>query len=203
MFCAYDILHANYWTIRIKILKKEGYNWANYVFPASYKSQVRGVTLNLENGKSVQEKLKNESIFSERITDDKYRVRVAMPAVKVGSVFDVQLVMKGIPNVWKFQDIIPVKYSELIMEWNQYVDFTKNFYGFERLSYTSPTRWVANNMPAFKVEPYINSEENYITKLEFGIQKLMGYDYASTWEAVSKTLIENSDFQMAQMGSAF
>jgi hypothetical protein len=190
-------------TIRIKILKKEGYNWANYVFPASYKSQVRGITFNLENGKIVQEKLKNESIFSERITNDRYRIRVAMPAIRVGCVFDIQLVMKGIPNVWKFQDIIPVKYSELLMEWTQYVDFTKNFYGFERLSYTSPTRWVANNMPAFKVEPYINSEENYITKLEFGIQKFMGYDYASTWEAVSKTLIEGSDFQMAQMGSAF
>ncbi len=189
--------------IRIKILKKEGYNWANYVFPASYKSQVRGITFNLENGKIVQEKLKNESIFSERVTDDKYRVRVAMPAVKVGSVFDVQLVMNGIPNEWKFQDLIPVKYSELIMEWNQYIDFTKNFFGFERLSFTSPTRWYANDMPAFKVEPYINSEENYITKLEFGLQKLLGHDYASTWEAVSKTLIENSTFQTAQMGSAF
>jgi hypothetical protein len=190
-------------TLRIKIFKKEGYNLANYVMPAAFKSQVRGVTFNLENGKIVQDKLKNESIFSERVTESEYRVRVAMPSVKVGSVFDIQLTMNGIPSVWRFQDLVPVKYSELIMNWNEYIDFTKNFYGFEKLNYTSPTRWVATDMPSFKIEPYINSQENYITKFVFGLKKFLGHDFASDWETISRTLIEESDFGSSMMMSTY
>ena len=104
--------------LRIKILKKEGYTWANYLFPATLRSQVRGLTSNLENGKIVQEKLKSESIFSERVTNDKYRMRVAMPGVRTGSVIDLQITMEFIPSEWKFQDRIPVKYSEVNIDWN-------------------------------------------------------------------------------------
>jgi len=50
-------------TLRIKILKKEGYNWANHSYPSTETSTIKGITTNLENDKVVQEKLKNESIF--------------------------------------------------------------------------------------------------------------------------------------------
>jgi hypothetical protein len=189
--------------LRIKILKKEGYSWANYSIPGTLNSRVRGITFNLENGKRIQEKLRNESIFSDRITGDRYNLRVAMPDVKVGSVLDLEFIMDMIPSSWKFQDLIPVKYSELRFDWSQFITLRSNFFGFEKLEFTSPTRWIAKEMPSFKVEPYMNSQENYLTKLEFNILKFFNHDYASTWEAVSKTLLKGSDFGTALMGSGY
>jgi len=71
-----------YRTLRIKIFKKEGLDWANKTFPGDSKGDIRGITFNLDGDKIVETKLKNESIFRERVTDDYYRTRVAMPNVK-------------------------------------------------------------------------------------------------------------------------
>jgi hypothetical protein len=70
--------------IRIKILKKEGYNLANMLFSTSQKTDIKGITYNLEGGKIIEEKLTRKSVFEERITEDNYRMRVAMPNVKDG-----------------------------------------------------------------------------------------------------------------------
>jgi hypothetical protein len=190
-------------TLRIKILKKDGYSWANYAFPGTQNSQARGITFNLENGKVVQTKLKNESIFTDRVSGNKYNIRVAMPNVKVGSVLDMEFTMNMIPTRWKFQDLIPVAYSELIMDWSQYITLGSHYYGFEKLDFSSPTRWVAKQMPAFKVEPFLNSQENYLSRIEFNVIKFFDHDYASTWELISTTLLKSSDFGEALSGSGF
>ncbi|NJK85659.1 MAG: hypothetical protein HC906_06520 [Bacteroidales bacterium] len=70
--------------IRIKILKKEGLNWADRVFPTPYKSDIKGITFNLENGVILEDKLKNTSIFTEKIDENHYQTRVFMPNVRVG-----------------------------------------------------------------------------------------------------------------------
>lgn len=192
--------------LRIKILKKEGTSLATNVYPSSTKSMIKGITYNLEDGKIVQEKLKNESIFSERVTEDRYLMRVAMPNVKVGSIFDIQFTFLGIPYEWNFQDVIPVRYSELILPDHPYVRFRKNFFGYERLSFSSPIRWVAKDMPSFKQEPYINSKENYLTKLEFDILDITfgsSTFNTSTWEAISNSLMIIPNFGLALKGSTY
>ncbi|MBN2519306.1 MAG: hypothetical protein JXB17_02280, partial [Bacteroidales bacterium] len=193
--------------LRIKILKKEGYNWANRGFNTSSKTSIRGITFNLENGEIIKNKLKPESIFKERVTEDFYIMRVAMPNVKVGSVIDIQFVHPGIPYEWRFQEKIPVKYNELIMEDSPYVNFRKNFFGYEPLSVTSDRRWVAKNMPAFKEEPYITTVENYISKFEFDILNISfpGYfkDFTTNWEAVNDLLLDAEYFGDAIIGSLY
>jgi hypothetical protein len=193
--------------LRIKILKTEGYSWANNTFPINEKSAIKGVTTNLENGKIVQEKLKNESIFTVKVTEDSYNTRIAMPAVRVGSVIDIQFYFTGIPNEWKFQEVIPVKYSELILENTPNIRFKYNFFGYQPLATISPTRWVGKNMPAFKVEPYMTSKENYLTKLEFDILDISapGYyqEYSTSWKAISKLLMENENFGNTLSGSLY
>lgn len=93
ILCDYGHFNAKdvrfYRILRIKILKKEGYDWANRVFPTSSKSMIKGITFNLEDGKVVETKLKNESIFAERVSESNFNMRVAMPNVKVGSVIDL------------------------------------------------------------------------------------------------------------------
>ena len=194
-------------TLRIKILKKEGYGWANSSYPSNSQSVIRGITSNLVNGKIVQEKLKNESIFSDRVTGNSYITRVAMPNVKVGSVIDIQASFTGIPPEWKFQEVIPVRYSELILGDTPNIRFKFNFFGYERLAFASPTRWVAKNMPSFKIEPFMTSKENYLTKLEFDILDLSIGSYykevATSWESIITLLDENSSFGKAITGSAY
>jgi len=185
--------------LRIKILKKDGYEWANKIFDTKDKTNIRGYTYNLLDGVIIKDKLKSESIFKERITDDHYRIRVAMPNVKVGSVIDLEFSYDGIPWEWNFQTTIPVVWSELIMEPSQYILFRKNFYGFIPLAESSDIRWVGKDMPAFKSEPYINSIENYLTKIEFDVLSINfpGYyfeSYTDSWEDVSEFLLDNSYF---------
>jgi hypothetical protein len=193
--------------LRIKILKKEGYVWANSSYPIRTKSSIRGITSNLENGKIVQEKLKNESMFTDRVTENYLIRRVAMPDVKVGSVIDLQFNFIGIPGEWKFQETIPVKYSELILENTPNIRFKFNYFGYEPLAITSPTRWVGKNMPSFKVEPFITSKENYLTKFEFDILDVSATGFymavSTSWEVISGALMKDENFGLALTGSLY
>lgn len=189
--------------LRIKILKKEGLNWADKIFPTSSKSNIRGVTYNLENGEVIEEKLKPSSIFEERVTEHYYRMRVAMPDVKVGSVFDIEFNHFFIPVEWDFQNTIPVKWSELILEPTPHLTFQKKFYGYERLFITEDIRWVGKDMPAMKEEPFVNSIYNYITKFEFDILTVATRPFTTTWNAVATYLDDNSRFGDALSGAMF
>jgi Domain of Unknown Function with PDB structure (DUF3858) len=199
--------------IRYKILKKEGLDIANRVFPGTEKGDIRGVTFNLVDGKIVEDKLKNESIFRERISEDDYRIRVAMPNVKVGSVFDVTYSYFLLPDVWYFQQKIPVKWSELVIEPITYVTYNKNLSGEIPFFIKTDTRWVTKDVPAFKDEPYTNSSENYIAKFEFNIQEVFfpgngQYQtyykaYTTDWNAVARLLAKNSYFGLTLSGGMF
>jgi hypothetical protein len=201
-------------TLRIKIYKKEGTSWGNQVFSINSKANIRGITYNLENGEIVESKLKSESIFEERVANNYYRTRVAMPNVKEGSVIDLEFIYSGLPNEWRFQQIIPVRWSELIIEPSQYFSFRKNFFGFERLSVGTDMRWVAQEMPAFKEEPYLNSTSNYITRFEIELLSVslpsgnsmstgVFREFSTTWEAINSLLSESPRFGNVIKGCAF
>ncbi len=185
--------------IRIKILKEEGKSQGNFYVPAAEKTNVKGQTVNVENGKEVVTKLGKDGIFIEKVMRDVYRARVAMPNVKVGSVLDVEFYFNGIPSYWTFQSTIPMKWSELIIEDNQYLTFRKNYVGFVTLESSENNRWVAKDVPAFVSEPFVNNSKNYMARFDFEIQSIHipGYyykDYATTWKAVAETFNNDDDF---------
>lgn len=187
-------------TIRIKVLKKEGTSWGNHVFPTFQGTRIKGSTFNLDNGQITESKLKSESIFEERVTKSRFRSRIAMPNVKEGSIIEIEFVMPGgIPYEWKFQENIPVRWSELVIEELPFNVFSKNLSGFEPLTENSDTRWVAKNMPAFKKEPYMNDMANYITKLNI---EYKGY-YTSGWESINSLLMKYEYFGLALDGSMY
>jgi hypothetical protein len=188
---------------RIKILKKEGYFWANSGYPCNLNTQIRGITFNLENGKIVKTNLKSESIFKDRVTEDKYVMRIAMPNVKVGSVIDLIFTSASPLQVWRFQEEIPVKYSELIMEDTPYVRFKNNFFGYEPLLISTPNRWVAKDMPSFKAEPLMTSIENYITKLEFDFLDIGFKSITNSWDDINRLLIKDDYFGNALINSGY
>lgn len=188
-------------TLRIKILKKEGYDWANKTFNSDSKTSIKGITYNLVDNEIEETKLKNESIFKTRVTDDIYEIRVAMPNVKVGSIIDIQFMYDGIPYSWDFQQEIPVVHSELILEPSIYVTYSKNFFGYFGLTIHTNNRWVSENAPAFKPEPYMTSSKNYRSRLEFDYESVSfpGFykSYTTSWDAVRELLYNSTYFGTA------
>lgn len=185
--------------IRIKILKETGKSHGNFFVPAAEKTNVKGQVVNLENGKPVITKLTKEGIFIERVTREQFRARVAMPNVKAGSVIDVEFYYQGLPYYWEFQKKIPVKWSELILEESMYVTFRKNLTGYVPLSASSSDRWAVGNVPAFVPESYVNNYENYLSRMQIEVQSIHipgAYykEYATSWEAVAKTLQTHNEF---------
>lgn len=199
--------------LRIKILKKDGTSWGDRIFPTSEKTDIRGITYNLENGEIVETKLQKESIYVERITEDSYRTRVAMPNVREGSIIDLEFKSPWLPSEWRFQDVIPVRYSELVINYSPYINFRKNFFGFVQLNENSDTRWVAKDVPAFKEEPYMSSETNYISKFEIEVLSIaipptsstQGFyrEYCTTWEAVNERLLKSTYFGQPLKGGGY
>lgn len=183
---------------RMKILKKAGVQYAEYTFRGGDDVIVRGKTYNLENGTIVEDKLKNESVFRERIIDQVYRIRVAMPNVKVGSIVDIETTQSGLPSIFRFQERIPVKLSQIDLESDPRIEFRKRMVGYVNISKIGMDSYKAENVPAFKTEPYMSSEENYISKFEFDLLRISipGYykSYTTKWEDVDKYFSQNDNF---------
>ncbi|MEZ4778522.1 MAG: transglutaminase [Flavobacteriaceae bacterium] len=113
---------------RIKIYKKEGFDWGNvelYLYDESnrYKediSSLKGYTYTLaDNGKIEETKLGRSGIFEEKQTKYRKTYKFAMPALKEGCVIEYQYMMKspliGSIDTYRFQETIPVN--------KVYVDF--------------------------------------------------------------------------------
>lgn len=194
-------------TMRIKILKKEGYEWANMTFNTGSLATVRGKTFNLVNGKIVASKLSSKSIYREEVIKNTFFVtKISMPDVKVGSVIDIQVSYPWIPMTWYFQETIPVLYSELLLERNDYIEFNKNSFGYVGFYIIEPGHWVTKNVPAFQKEPFMAPKKNYIAHFEFDVTSLtipgrLYESYSRTWDDVAETLYKSTTFGGALEGS--
>ncbi|MFB6319104.1 DUF3857 domain-containing protein [Saccharicrinis sp. FJH54] len=197
-------------TLRVKILKKDGLEWANWTFPTSEKGMIRGKTFNLVDGKIETTKLdKSDDVFKEHMYDDYYRLRVSMPNVSVGSVVDIEYSVFGLPDRWRFQYSIPVAHSELVIFDNPYVNYTKSYTGFESLDVYESHRWAMFDVPAFRAEKYMNDPLNYVSKFDFEITSIIipeiGYRkiYATSWDAIANLLNKSSYFGGKMRGNGF
>jgi hypothetical protein len=184
--------------LRYKILKKSGYDISDLRFLTDEKPAVKGMVYNMEGDQVVKEKLPSSSIFYKKLGSGIYETTLAIPDLKVGTVFDIQYNFSGLPSSWYFQRNIPVKYSEIDIQPSPYINFSKNFFGYISLAVSTTDRWAAANVPAFKAEPYLNSRENYISKMEIDIKSVSfpGYfrTYTTSWEDVNTRLLNNTYF---------
>ncbi len=179
---------------RLKVLKKSGCDRGNFIMNVQGKSNFSGYTYNLVNGEIVKEKLKSESIFEERITNNYYRYRLTMPDVQVGSVIDIKVYLNGIPDEWYFQSDIPVIWSELRLPNCSTVGIKKNYFGFQPITIIEDDRWVCKDMPALKKEPFMNNLDNFLTKFEIDVTSFRGFSFANTWNEVNDILLDRTTF---------
>ena len=134
--------------VRIKIYKKEGYDWANktiayYVAqnPVENVNVTKAVTYNLVNGSIEKTKLKSEGEFDEKVNKFWKHKKITMPNVKEGSVIEFRYMISSpyLNNVpkWTFQTSIPVNYSKYVTRFPQYYIYKNNLKGFIQPSVTT------------------------------------------------------------------
>jgi len=138
-------------TTRIKIYKKDGYDWAtksiDYGLDNNRREDVtfsNAVTYNLVGGKIEKTKLKSEGEFDEIYNKYHGIKKITMPNVKEGSVIEFQYVLRS-PNFaamrdWYFQNDIPVDHSEFTTYIPEYYVYKPNLKGFILPKISNDTR---------------------------------------------------------------
>lgn len=231
---------------RLKILDNQGFEWADVAIPL-YRDDseekigtIKATTYNLENGKIVKTKLDRKDIFTEETSEFWIQKKFAMPAVKEGSVIEVEytIISDFFFNLreWAFQSTIPVLRSEYHVHIPEYYIFNQTQRGYypimtesgtrnkqisitysydsgnkvkARESSTSTTEYsdntfsfLAEDVPAFPSEEYLRTEQNYLSKIEFELQRTnfpgrpASY-YTTTWEQVDDRLVNSLYFGKA------
>ncbi len=186
---------------RIKIFNDFGKGYGNIELPYySYGGEVgitdiKGETFNLENGKVEITPLDKKQVY--KVVIDKWRsvIKFPMPNVKAGSVIEYTY-RQYIPAVWRFQNYIPVRYSEVEINITGNPNFksiphVKQPYVKSKGETIDPyqTRAMAN-LHSVPNEPYIGSRIDNLQRVEFiGINTLI-----STWSKIGEILMKANDF---------
>lgn len=216
---------------RIKILKKEGLKYADAAIrlldvgsSEEKVSNLKAVTYNLENGKVVETSLSKDGIFKEKFNKISNQLKFTLPNVKEGSVIEFSYKIQSdfldnFPN-WAFQRSIPVRHSEYWAMIPEYFFFEKYMQGYVQLSsysadattyYNLPVKahhYTTKDVPAFKPEPFMTSEEDYISKINFALAHYQfpgGYlqEVMSSWEKLNVQLLDDENFGKIIKGSGF
>lgn len=171
--------------VRIKIFKKEAADkWATRTVYFSKEDQsfnkFKASTYNLVDGKVVETKVADDALFKGKYDKFRNQARFSFPQVNEGSVIEFSYIINSSelygPPDWQFQYDIPVGWSEYAVMVPTYFTFQKDLQGFY---YPRSTRGKGDaeiltlaNIPAFKPEPHISSEENYISRLKMYVSEI-------------------------------
>ena len=217
--------------VRIKILTNDGLAWADVGIPLYHSGsseerviKLKASTYNLENGKIVASEMAKDGIFKEKFNRDFKLQKFSLPNVKVGSVIEYSYTISSefitnFPN-WQFQYDIPVRWSEYWARFPEFFIFEKYMQGYiPTTSYEVKNQhngdfqvqahhWISKDVPAFKKEPFMTCEDDYVSKINFAlshisfpgqpVQEIMG-----TWSKLNTLLLESESFGKAVTGSGF
>ncbi len=135
---------------RIKILTKDGLDYANFTIPLYHSgssneklSGLKAVTYNLENGKIIESKLKNEAVFKEKQDANVDIMKITLPNVKSGSIVEITYKIRSdfLFNFqdWEFQSAIPIVWSEYRARIPEYFNYEKYMQGYIQLTVSENT----------------------------------------------------------------
>lgn len=166
--------------LKIKIYKKEGYDWANFSVPFStgeYGQSVdvkNAATYNIVAGKIEKTKLKSDGEFEEKVNKYWSRKKITMPNVKEGSIIELEYEIKdkGIGSIdeWYFQSSIPINYCEYSTYIPEYFEYNTYWKGFLA---PTVTKEVLNEsiISTFKDRNYVTPTQFSNEKTEFRVNK--------------------------------
>ncbi|GAB3991627.1 hypothetical protein GCM10028807_22120 [Spirosoma daeguense] len=216
--------------IRIQIHKKSAYKRATVeIFSRRGKagqhefvSNFEGYTYNLSNGMVLVDKLGKSGHFIEKASDALWLEKYTLPNVREGAIIEYSYTIQTPfsisvnPRTWRFQQDIPVNWSEyritipdyfyykMIM--NGYLSLLVNeqkpinvdILGYSGVGATA-YRFVLKDAPAFRQEAYMTTEDDYLNKIDFELARYQlptgfGQDFSVSWETLGKTLLADPEF---------
>ncbi|MDR2955996.1 MAG: DUF3857 domain-containing protein [Prevotella sp.] len=187
--------------IKIKILKREGIDYANFEIPYYKEKQnwekiplIKGAVYNVENGKLKITELTIENISDEKISDNIRLKKIAFADVREGSVIELSYTIEtpyfSKMREWVFQKRIPVVSSRLNYRAIPYYEYNYQVKGinkldefesvtnfqekrFEQLIYNETDfKFGMKDIPAFRDEEFITSPKDYLIAVNFHLSKL-------------------------------
>lgn len=162
---------------KIKIYKKEGYDWANqarrYYIGSNAKETLNfknAITYNLVDGKIEKTKLKGDGEFTEKVNKFWNRKKITMPNVKEGSIIEFEYVLRtnqiGTIDRWEFQSSIPVDYCEYRTHIPEFYE-----YNVDQKGYIFPKVTTEKINKAHSYTEKERSESNYRVNTSFENKK--------------------------------
>lgn len=222
------LLHMEIKT-KIKVLKSAGTEYAKLEIPF-YKGDrdlyetiddIEATVYNVVDGQLTKSHLDKKKIFEEKVNNDLYVLKIALPDVREGSIIEYKynIVTPYFVNMrkWDFQRKIPVVHSQLIYKAIPYYEYayivkgTDKFDEFKSVTLNQEVRFAnlvykeqqytfgMTNLPAFKDEEFISAEKDYITSINFQLSKIYystggNNNYMSTWPALCDDFLKRDDF---------
>lgn len=175
---------------RIKILTKQGYDWANVEVPLYHSGQdkekvsgLKGATYFLENGKMKTVKLGKEAIFDEKVSENWDNKKFTLANVTEGAIIEYQYRIDSdfIFNFqdWSFQRNIPTVTSQYTAKIPEYFRYEKFMQGFHPLSDIKEDRETENIILSYKE----NADQGYVKKTNYSTESLSFTKNVTTWLA--------------------
>lgn len=203
--------------IRIKILNEKGIDRANIVIPFYHKdgfeflSKIQAQTYNYDgSGTPLVLLVDKKSIYTEKQNSYFSLVKFAMPAVKVGSIIEYHYVstMKhyGGLDDWKFQSDLPTLHSSFLLQIIPDREFAYTVQKNNNINIVIKPMpdlgriyFEMNNVPALRIEPYMDARRDYIQKVMF---QLSGYvtrygskqSVKATWKELAYDMMSEKYF---------
>lgn len=208
--------------VRIKILRKEGLKWGDVAIllrqSGSSEERVIGLkanSYNLVDGKIVITKLEKDGIFKDKYNRNFVQQKFTMPDVKEGSIIEYTYKISSdfwtyFPN-WQFQRTIPTRWSEYWAMIPRYFQYEKYMQGYLTVAVNEVKdmtvggvevkahHWAVKDAPAFKEEPFMTSEEDFISRINFALASINfpgqpTQEIMESWAKLNKELTEDNDF---------
>jgi len=207
---------------KVKILKRNGFDEATvkiFLYKNSKKSEsvreIIATTYTKVDGKVEITKLDKKNIYKEDYNEHLNLVTFTLPNIKVGSVitYGYKFESPFIFNYknWKFQEEVPKLYSEYKTSIPAIYDYSVKLIGTQKLDVNtsevqrecfthgtasadcSKSVYIMKNIPAFVAEKYMTTKNNYLSKIEYELQSVKGFDgsvdhYTKSWKSVDKEL---------------
>jgi hypothetical protein len=182
---------------RIKILKKAGFSYANIQIPFYSHNKTEAfffdkAAIYLPNGEVV--KLGKKDVFVEKLSDKFSVAKIVFPRLEEGCIIEYAYFINSESihelREWYFQEDIPVLWSEIRVDFPEFLDYIFLFEGNKGMVKTeesngiahyesdhgsfilSPRRYAMQNAPAMKEEGYITTMNDYLAHIRFQLNEV-------------------------------
>lgn len=197
--------------VRIKFFGNEDIDeWASRTLHYAHLSEninkVKGATYNMENGKMVTSELSDDGIFKTKVDKVTSSIKFTLPNVKPGSIIEYSFTWSMSASLlpsWEFQHTIPTVYSEYETLIPSSFTFRKDMQGFLPLTESikkgdSNERLIVRDAPAFKVEPFLTTPEDYVSAIRYYITSISVpgkfYDFDRSWGNIAAEYDKDPEF---------